>query len=157
MCGIVGFISSNKSYNKSKIVSSMLQKIEHRGPDQKGFASYEHTTIGMVRLSIIDTCKHEIPISDRDENFAIVYNGEIYNHNSIRSSLKYDFKTSSDAETALISYIQNGIDSFQEHNGMYAFSIYDKINKETIVVRDKAGEKPLYYIEGKDFLHLLVK
>jgi len=153
MCGIAGFITKNKNYDSKKIVSNMLRKISYRGPDQSDLKSYNDTTIGMLRLAIIDPIAHSIPFEDREQNYAIVYNGEIYNHDTIRSSLisKYEFKTSSDIETALVSYIENGIYSFTEHNGMYAFAIYDKRNQETIVVRDKSGEKPLYYVEGKDF------
>jgi asparagine synthase (glutamine-hydrolysing) len=153
MCGIAGFISSNKNYDAKSIVSKMLNKIAHRGPDQKGLETYDDTTMGMVRLSIVDCKEHPIPVEDNLKNYAIVYNGEIYNHDSIRSSLKnkYSFKTNSDTETALISYIESGVDSFQTHNGMYAFAIYDKQKKETTIVRDKAGEKPLYYTQGKDF------
>ncbi|MCF6330709.1 MAG: asparagine synthase (glutamine-hydrolyzing) [Sulfurimonas sp.] len=153
MCGIAGFISSNKNYDSKKIVSNMLDLISYRGPDQKGFDSFGNTTMGMVRLSIIDCKDHDIPVVDNSGNYAIVYNGEIYNHNSIKSSLKssYDFRTNSDTETALVSYIKNGVNSFGEHNGMYAFSIYDKQKKETTIVRDKSGEKPLYYTQGKDF------
>jgi len=153
MCGIVGFISSNKNYNAKKIVSKMLDTISYRGPDQKGFQTYNDTTMGMVRLSIIDSSDHDIPVVDHSGNYVIAYNGEIYNHDSIKKSLQssYNFKTSSDTETALVSYIINGINSFSEHNGMYAFSIYDKQKKETIIVRDKSGEKPLYYTQGKDF------
>jgi len=153
MCGIVGFISSNKNYNSKQIVSEMLDLIPHRGPDQKGFDTFDDVTMGMVRLSIIDSKNHEIPIVDNTKNFAIVYNGEIYNHKSIRETLKssYIFKTKSDTETALVSYIKNGVESFSEHNGMYAFSIYDKQKRETVIVRDKSGEKPLYYTKSKDF------
>jgi len=153
MCGIAGFISSNKSYDAKKIVSDMLDVMPHRGPDQKGLQSYEDTTMGMVRLSIIDCKNHDIPVVDNSENYAIVYNGEIYNHDAIKNSLKskYRFKTDSDIETALVSYIENGVGSFSEHNGMYAFAIYDKLKKETVIVRDKSGEKPLYYTHGKDF------
>lgn len=152
MCGIAGFISTNKEYDSKKIVSNMLSKISHRGPDQSGFESYDDTTIGMVRLSIVNCEPHKIPFEDNSKNYAIVYNGEIYNHNSIKSAFSnYDFKTDSDIETALVSYIEKGIHSFDIHNGMYAFAIYDKRNRETIVVRDKSGEKPLYYYEGRDF------
>lgn len=153
MCGIAGFISSNKHYNAEQIVSRMLDKISHRGPDQKGYKTFDEITMGMVRLSIIDCANHDIPVQDIHKQYAIVYNGEIYNHDSIRKSLesKYTFQTKSDTETALISYIENGVQSFQEHNGMYAFAIYDKKNHETIIVRDKSGEKPLYYTQGKDF------
>ncbi|MEA3314532.1 MAG: asparagine synthase (glutamine-hydrolyzing) [Campylobacterota bacterium] len=153
MCGISGFISSSKKYDGYSIVEKMLETINHRGPNQKGLKTYDDTTLGMVRLSIIDSKNHDIPIEDITNNYAIVYNGEIYNHDEIRKNLKnrYPFKTNSDTETALVSYIQNGIDSFQEHNGMYAFSIYDKVKKETIIVRDKAGEKPVYYTKGEGF------
>jgi len=153
MCGIAGFISSNKSYDAKKIVSDMLGVMPHRGPNQKGLQSYDDTTMGMVRLSIIDCKNHDIPVVDNSKNYAIVYNGEIYNHNAIKNSLKskYRFKTDSDIETALVSYIENGVGSFSEHNGMYAFAIYDKLKKETVIVRDKSGEKPLYYTQGKDF------
>ena len=88
MCGIAGFISSNKNYNSKKIVSNMLDLIPHRGPDQKGFDSFDDTTMGMVRLSIIDCKDHDIPLVDNSGNYAIVYNGEIYNHDSIKNSLK---------------------------------------------------------------------
>ena len=153
MCGIAGFISSNKKYNAEQIVSGMLNRIAHRGPDQTGIATYKDVTIGMVRLSIIGKENHEIPYMDNNKKYACVYNGEIYNHNDIRKTLcsKYSFKTDSDAETALISFIESGISSFCNHNGMYAFAIYDLKNRITYIVRDKIGEKPLYYYQGKDF------
>jgi len=153
MCGIAGFISSSKIYNHREIVSRMLAKIEHRGPDQTGIATYGDVTLGMVRLSIIDHEVHTIPYTDFLRNFAIVYNGEIYNHESLRTGLlsKYRFKTKSDAETVLMGFIEDGVDSFNDLNGMYAFAIYDQLKRQTFVVRDKVGEKPLYYTKGKDF------
>jgi len=154
MCGIAGFISTNKNYNANSIVAQMLDTINHRGPDQSGQQAYGDTTIGMVRLSIIDNVDHDIPVVDESGNYSIVYNGEIYNHDVIKNRLKskYNFKTDSDTETALISYIESGVKSFGEHNGMYAFAIYDERKKETIVVRDKGGEKPLYYTKNSDFI-----
>jgi len=153
MCGIAGFISSSKMYNGKEIVSRMLAKIEHRGPDQTGIATYGDVTLGMARLSIIDKEIHTIPYTDILENFAIVYNGEIYNHESLRDRFrpKYQFKTESDAETVLMGFIEDGVDSFNELNGMYAFAIYDQQSRQTFIVRDKVGEKPLYYTKGKDF------
>ena len=153
MCGIAGFISNNKKYNARKIVPDMLNKIQYRGPDQTGIESYNDTTIGMVRLSIVNKITHSIPLEDINNNYSIVYNGEIYNHTSIRRALKskYTFQTDSDTETALISFIENGVDSLAEHNGMYAFAIHNKQSRETIIVRDKSGEKSLYYTYGKDF------
>jgi asparagine synthase (glutamine-hydrolysing) len=153
MCGIAGFISSSRIYNAKEIVSRMLDKIKHRGPDQKGIATYNDVTLGMVRLSIIDQEVHTIPYTDIFGNYAIVYNGEIYNHESLRDSLssKCRFNTKSDAETVLMRFIENNVDSFKDLNGMYAFAIYDRQNRQTFIVRDKVGEKPLYYTKGKDF------
>ena len=153
MCGIAGFISNNKDYNSYAIVSNMLDTLKHRGPDQRGIEKYDDVTLGMVRLSIVDTKEHRIPYSDIENTHAIIYNGEIYNHKEIRNNLysNYHFSTDSDAETMLAGYIQKGTDSFIDLNGMYACAIYNQINSETIIVRDKIGEKPLYYTQGKDF------
>ncbi len=153
MCGIAGFISKNRDYDSANIVTRMLDCIGHRGPDQQGIETYDDITLGMVRLSIIDGMDHKIPYGDETGQYAIVYNGEIYNHEDLRSTLssRYCFKTDSDAETALICFIDEGIRSFQKHNGMYAFGIYDRQSRETFLVRDKVGEKPLYYTQGKDF------
>lgn len=153
MCGIAGFISNNKKYNSKKIVQDMLAAIRHRGPDQSGIYENNDATIGMVRLSIIDKKKHKIPYETSDGSAVIVYNGEIYNHNDVRYYLKnrYHFKTKSDAETVLYNYIEKGVASFADYNGMYAFALYDTRKKELYVVRDKAGEKPLYYTKTGSF------
>jgi len=153
MCGIAGFYSSNKEYQAKSIVLNMLDRMSFRGPDQSGYKSYADFTLGMVRLSIVDKEIHEIPYEDNNEKYAIIYNGEIYNHEEIRSHLsgKFHFNTASDAETALYNYIDRGIKSFHDYNGMYAFAIYDQKEDAVYIVRDKAGEKPLYYTQGKDF------
>ena len=153
MCGIAGFISKNHSYNKESIVAEMLKKIKHRGPDQTGIGLFDDMALGMVRLNIIDCENHDIPYRDINNLYTIVYNGEIYNHKQIRStfSSQYNFQTNSDAETALVSYMCDGVKSFDNFNGMFAFAIYDKNKRQTIIVRDKIGEKPLYYTHGKDF------
>jgi asparagine synthase (glutamine-hydrolysing) len=153
MCGIAGFISNNPEYNGYDIVKRMLSRMSYRGPDQTGVGSFGNCTLGMVRLSIIDTEDHEIPIRDRGGQRAIVYNGEIYNFHEIKESLGdgIEFKTKSDAEVALYSYCKNGISSFNAFNGMYAFAIWDGTKNELVAVRDKTGEKPLYYCKTKDF------
>jgi asparagine synthase (glutamine-hydrolysing) len=153
MCGIAGFISKNKQYDAKAIVEGMLKRMPHRGPDQTDFKAYGDVTIGMTRLSIVDTEAHAIPLEDKDGIYAIVYNGEIYNHSEIRTALssKYRFETKSDTETALYNFVENGIDAFDDYNGMYAFAIYDSLNQYVYLVRDKTGEKPLYYTKGSDF------
>jgi asparagine synthase (glutamine-hydrolysing) len=153
MCGIAGFISTNKEYDSRHIVTAMLKRIKHRGPDQQGVATYEDATLGMVRLSIVDQARHSIPYTDERGHYAIVYNGEIYNHVELRSNLDRAHRVGadSDAETALACYISQGVNSFKSLNGMYAFAIHDRIRQETTIVRDKVGEKSIYYTCGKDF------
>lgn len=131
----------------------MLNSISYRGPDQGGIKTYGDVTLGMVRLSIVDKEIHNIPYEDANKKYAIIYNGEIYNHDDLRNLLnnKYEFNTNSDAETALYNYIEKGVYSFNDYNGMYAFAIYDNLKKTTYLVRDKTGEKPLYYVKGRDY------
>lgn len=125
----------------------MLKAMAHRGPDQDGVSTRDHVTLGMVRLSIIDREKHEIPYEASDGSAVIVYNGEIYNHEDIRRlcKRKADLKTGSDAETVLYHYLEKGVDSFSDYNGMFAFALYDARKGDLYIVRDRTGEKPLYY------------
>ncbi|UCC95070.1 MAG: asparagine synthase (glutamine-hydrolyzing) [Candidatus Omnitrophota bacterium] len=144
----------SKSLRESgeKTVRKMLAAIRHRGPDQIGVWKRNNVMLGMVRLSIIDTAQHTIPYRAPDESSAIAYNGEIYNHHDVRNLYKkrYAFKTESDAETVLYHYLGKGPKSFRDYNGMYAFAIYDSRKKELYLVRDRAGEKPLYYTFKKN-------
>lgn len=153
MCGIAGFISDNPDYDSRAIVGRMLAAMSYRGPDQAGIGRYGNCTLGMVRLSICDTAPHEIPIAGAGGRQRVVYNGEIYNADEIRRSLRdrSPYRTRSDAEVALRSYTENGTAAFERFNGMYALAIWDALAGEVIVARDKAGEKPLYYCEGKDY------
>lgn len=153
MCGIAGFISKNREYDSGTLVREMLDRIRYRGPDQVGLKNYGEVTLGMVRLSIIDKKGHDIPYENTKRNFSIVYNGEVYNHLDFRNALRNEFifKTESDAETVLYNFIKNGISSFNYYNGMYVFAIYDQDNRTCYIVRDKAGEKPLYYTYAKDY------
>lgn len=154
MCGIAGIVTRDKGLQPGRTVGRMLKAISHRGPDQAGHKSYGPVTLGMARLSIISHRPDPIPYEDGTGNFAIVYNGEIYNHDSIRGSLESSarFRTDSDAETALYNFIAKGTASFSDYNGMYAFALYDKRRDTVYLVRDKTGEKPLYYCQGKGFI-----
>lgn len=153
MCGIAGFHSNSPKYDSTGIVEKMLRKSRYRGPDDLGVGKYRNTTLGMSRLCIVDTERHPIPFLDENQRLAIVFNGEIYNHDDIRAGLKstYRFKTASDTETILYNYLHKGLQSFHELNGMFAVALYDKEEDCTYVVRDKTGEKPVYYTTGKDF------
>lgn len=154
MCGINGLITKSK-HNKEDLVSilnKMNNLIIHRGPDEDGVFAEAATdySVGMAmrRLSIIDLSSGQQPIFSADKQIVIVFNGEIYNYQSIKSKLEAEgvtFKTSSDTEVILKAYEKYGVKSFQWLDGMYGFSIYDKKLNKLFIARDFFGEKPLYY------------
>jgi asparagine synthase (glutamine-hydrolysing) len=150
MCGINGIVSSS-SLEVSDI-HKMNTHIVHRGPDDDGVFVENNpefsVALGMRRLSIIDLSNGEQPMYADDKNVVIVFNGEIYNYKSLKANLiaqNVTFKTNSDTEVILKLYLQKGVDSFSELDGMFAFSIYDKRVNKVYVARDYFGEKPLYY------------
>ena len=156
MCGISGIInlSENSKYlqNKEKI-ELMTNSINHRGPDSKNFWTSECKKIffGHNRLSIQDlSAKASQPMVSATGRYVIVYNGEIYNHEELRIKInnykKIIWKSLSDTES-LINYIEIfGLDDFcQKAKGMFAFALFDKKKNKIFLVRDRFGEKPLYY------------
>lgn len=115
-----------------------------------------HVALGFRRLSIIDTSinGHQ-PMSDSTNRFTIIFNGEIYNHLELRSELvkcNYNFKTNSDTEVLLNSYLHWGDQCVNKFVGMWAFAIYDSIEKILFCSRDRFGIKPFYYTFTKDYL-----
>lgn len=158
MCGISGFVDFNKKTNK-KILKSMTDVLHHRGPDDSGYSFYENNNsnigLGHRRLSILDLSNHgHQPMNYK--SLEIVYNGEVYNFKEIRVELeKYDytFESNSDTEVILKAYHKWGIKAVDRFNGMFAITIYDKINEKIILIRDRAGVKPFYYY-NKDGLFM---
>jgi len=155
MCGIVGFIDSEK---KENTLSSMLKTIHYRGPDDRGtyFDNIEkrYLHFGHVRLSILDiSSQGHQPFVSACGKFIIIYNGEVYNFNDIREellSLRYEFKSHTDTEVILYAFKEWGIKAVDKFIGMFAFAIYDKERKKIFIIRDRAGVKPLYYYRGDD-------
>ena len=153
MCGIVGFFDyKNKISNKNTVLLSMMSSIAHRGPDSNGkWNNLENTLyLGHLRLSIIDTSPggHQ-PMHSNSDRFVISYNGEIYNFISIRNELKklnIKFNSSSDTEVLLCAIEYWGIDeALNKFEGMFAIALYDKKEKNLYLIRDRIGEKPLFY------------
>ena len=152
MCGILGYSldSSCEVFDKS-ILESAITKIHHRGPDNTGFWFNNDRHIGLAhkRLSIIDI-SHDgnQPMLNPHSNMVISFNGEIYNYQEIKReliALGYSFNSSSDTEVLLCGYEAWGCDMFKFLEGMFAFAIYDLKKKKLLLVRDGAGEKPLFY------------
>jgi asparagine synthase (glutamine-hydrolysing) len=138
MCGIAGSVNFKLSYR------AIDQNMFHRGPDeQNGFMS-DNVDLYHLRLSILDIEGGKQPMHLNDR-FTIIFNGEIYNHNEIRTQLNLQGKTSSDTETLLLLYQKYGTDFLHYLEGMFAFAIYDNKEKKLFIARDRAGKKPIYY------------
>jgi asparagine synthase (glutamine-hydrolysing) len=123
----------------------------HRGPDSVGewWTPTKNVGLGHRRLAIIDlSTAGDQPMHNADCGIAIVFNGEIYNYKKLRNRLEIDglnFKTSSDTEVILNSYMRWGDDCLRYLEGMFAFAIYDSRDNSILIGRDRAGEKPLFY------------
>jgi len=154
MCGICGIINLKKQSVLESQLHPMMKAMKHRGPDDEGTFTDNSIALGFVRLSIIDLSQagHQ-PMLSEDGNYAMVFNGEIYNYIEIREQLKvlgHTFKTKTDSEVLLKSYLQWGSDCMHRFNGMWAFAIYDRKNKSLFAARDRYGVKPFYYFSDGD-------
>ena len=154
MCGISGFISKN--FLKSDLVK-MTEALSHRGPDASGhfFDQNKGVAFGHRRLSIIDLSdRANQPMTSHCGRYIMVYNGEVYNFKEIAKKLKNrNWKTNSDSEIILESFVEWGINFIHHLNGMFAIAIYDKIEDKLFLLRDRMGIKPLYYFYNeKDFI-----
>lgn len=154
MCGIVGHIDFSKAPNK-ELVHKCVSKLKHRGPDnEKLWVSPDKTCIlGHARLSIIDLSETgNQPMLDKITGNCVVFNGEIYNFQSLRQhceNLGEKFISSSDTEVILALYRLYGIDCLQRLRGMFAIALWDEKNKMLFISRDRCGKKPLnYYLAG---------
>lgn len=155
MCGILGKISLKNRIDNNLMLTS-LNLMEHRGPDSFGVWYNEDGSVwfGHRRLSIIDLSSlGSQPMLSFDSNLIIVFNGEIYNHIELKKELisnGYIFNSSSDTEVLLNSWHFWGCNSLSKIEGMFAFAILDQSQKKLFIVRDRIGEKPLYYKQTKD-------
>ena len=162
MCGITGFLSPlgiESKENATRLVSQMTNSLLHRGPDAGGVWIDENSGIalGHRRLSIIDLSPsgHQ-PMLSNSGRYVIVFNGEIYNFLELRRDLenKYMFKGTSDTEVLLASIDAWGIHkAINRSVGMFAVALWDRKECSLYLIRDRIGEKPLYYgWMGKSFL-----
>lgn len=155
MCGFVGF--TNTKDNSNRIIEDMMDKIRHRGPDSGGKYTDGDIALGFRRLSIIDiTESGDQPIYNEDKSKVLLFNGEIYNFQSIREELiakGHIFTTKTDSEVLLHGYEEYGESLLGKLRGMFAFVIWDTKTKELFGARDFFGIKPLYYaLMGNTFM-----
>ena len=153
MCGILGYIKlTPQALPDERNFTEALNLQEHRGPDDFGVFCDQNCMLGHRRLSIIDLDSHASqPMVSECGNYIVIFNGEIYNFAEIKEELitkGYSFRTSSDTEVLLNSFIEYGISAVDKYIGMFAFGIYNKKNNEFHLVRDRLGIKPLYYYKN---------
>lgn len=153
MCGLAGFVDYKQNTTSAEVViESMLDTIRHRGPDGSGIwiDKCAGVFLGHRRLSIHDLSDegHQ-PMVSRTGRYVLSYNGEIYNFLAIKRWLLekgYTFKSHSDTEVLLSVIEYMGVTDALDHlNGMFAFALWDRENEQLTLVRDRMGEKPLYY------------
>ncbi len=148
MCAILG---SNKLFP-----NSALEVMSYRGPDFSSSLEFGGFYLGHNRLSIVDhDSNSNQPMVSFCGRYAIVFNGEVYNHAELRESLaaKYEFKTLSDTEVILYSYIEYGSVCVERFRGMFAFAIYDMVEQKLFCARDRLGIKPfVYYFKDGTFV-----
>lgn len=148
ICGIAGFITHTFSEDNSSDLSSMLDQIEHRGPDDSGMWVRDGVYLGHRRLAIHDlTISGHQPMVSSSGRYIIVFNGEIYNFKALRCEFHKDkWSGSSDTEVLLHVIESVGLEqALTKLNGMFAFALYDLSLKVLSLCRDPIGEKPLYY------------
>lgn len=152
MCGILGQINRKGPVNR-ELFSRMLATMGKRGPDQEGVYFSANAAFGHKRLSILDlTESGRQPMTDEAARLAMVFNGEIYNYQEVRSSLRgsYSWKSRTDTEVLLNAYKELGPGLADKLEGMFAFAIYDDKRQLLTFARDHFGKKPLYYYLDDD-------
>ncbi len=156
MCGIAGFC--NGSQESMEMIRSMTDRIIRRGPDSEGYWMEEDKSVvlGHRRLAILDCSdKGAQPMASANGRYVVSYNGEIYNYLELRSLLEkggVTFRGTSDTETLVEFFDMYGVkDTLEKIKGMFAIALYDKKDRVLYLMRDRVGEKPLYYghIDGK--------
>lgn len=153
MCGICGKLNfAREEPVLRSLMVRMANTMVHRGPDDEGYHLDGEIGLGFRRLSIIDLATGHQPLSNEDGTVWIVFNGEIYNFQDLRTGLEakgHIFRTKSDTEVIVHLYEEYGTGCVERLRGMFAFAIWDSRARSLLLARDRLGIKPLYYREGQ--------
>lgn len=156
MCGIAGIYST--TWVNQEGLAAMTDSLAHRGPDVGAtwIAPNQQVGLGHRRLSIIDlsTAANQ-PFHSTDNRYTLVFNGEIYNFRELATYLEehqIHLRTKSDTEVILEGYIHFGIPWISRLEGMFAFAIYDSLQNELLLVRDRLGKKPLFIARNQSMI-----
>ena len=148
MCGFAGIFSPRERKPMSpRVLGAMTDVLAHRGPDDEGVHIEPGVALGFRRLSIVDLAGGHQPLSNEDGSIWLVFNGEIYNHETLRRELVaqgHRFRSRSDSEVIVHAYEQWGHRCAAKLRGIFAFAIWDRNERALWLVRDQSGIKPLY-------------
>jgi asparagine synthase (glutamine-hydrolysing) len=147
MCGICGVIDFNMVPDV-ELLTAMMGRLAHRGPDGSGYFRDEHAGLGHTRLAIIDQVGGAQPMGTSDGSTWITFNGEIFNYLELADELRglgHTFRTASDTEVILHAWQQWGEDCFERFNGQWALALWDRPRRLAVLSRDRLGVRPLFY------------
>jgi asparagine synthase (glutamine-hydrolysing) len=151
MCGITGMVrGSDAPRVDAERLRLMCRSLRHRGPDDEGAHLADGAGLAMRRLAVIDVAAGRQPVTNERGTVHAVFNGEIYNHQSLRKELSqrgHRFASGSDAEVIPHLYEECGVDFAARLEGMFAIALWDADQRRLVLTRDRVGVKPLYYAE----------
>jgi asparagine synthase (glutamine-hydrolysing) len=149
VCAIAGIVAADRLHvDERQRAERMRDVMTHRGPDGAGLFVDQQAALAHRRLSIVDLAGGHQPLANEDETVWVSFNGEIYNHASLRSELQdcgHRYRTRSDTEAIVHAYEQWGDECVHRFRGMFAFAVWDTRQRRLLLVRDRLGIKPLYW------------
>ena len=148
MCGICGIVHADGQIIEQEALAKMNSTLRHRGPSGAGYHKGAGIGLAMRRLSIIDIAGSDQPLYNEDRSIALVFNGEIFNYRALRADLiarGHRFHTEGDGETIAHLYEEYGVECVQHLRGMFAVALWDARERRLLLLRDRMGQKPLYY------------
>lgn len=147
MCGICGIVTHGSAPDLG-VLTAMMGRLHHRGPDGSGYLRDHRAVLGHTRLSLIDFAGGAQPIGNEDGSLWVTFNGEIFNYVEIGAELRnrgHVFATRSDTEVIVHAWEEWGADCFNRFNGQWAIGLWDRRAGQLILARDRMGVRPLYY------------
>ena len=154
MCGVCGIVT-NDGPPDLVLLTRMMSRLGHRGPDGNGYYRDRHAALGHTRLAIIDTEGGAQPLCNEDGTIWVTFNGEIFNYVELAEELRglgHTFRTASDTEVIVHAWEQWGEACFSRFNGQWALALWDRYERRLVLSRDRLGVRPLFYARTRDRL-----